>query len=444
MLSHRPFRCAFPASRPVEYMKVPTAPGDVSNLVRPPASLRHSFAWTLAGNVVYGGSQWVLLSLIAKLGDSEMLGRYALAVALTTPVAMLSHLNLRAVLATDVERRHLFGDYVAARWSTTAASLVIIALIALLYGRAGAASLGVLILLVGFSLSLENISDIYYGALQRRERMDVIAKSMIGRGLLTALMLGAALWLTGDLLVAVAALALVRVVVLAVYDVRAGSSGEDRSSTGWRAQRAILWTALPLGAVLMFVSLTANVPRYAIERYLGTRELGAFAAVAAFIAAGNTLVNALGQSATPRLARYFSAPDVREFRKLALRLTALAVIAGVAGVAGAALLGKPILRIAYRPEYVELHGLLVALMAAGTFGYVAITLGYLITSARSFAVQMPLLACVAAVCAIASWRLVPAMGLFGAALALGLAGGVQIAGAVLLLRRALRQQERPA
>src|ERR1039458_10701282 len=82
---------------------------------RPSASLRSSFAWTLAGNGLYAAAQWATLSLAAKLGGSEMLGQYALAVALTTPLVMLSHLNLRAVLATDLDGRHPFGDYVAVR-----------------------------------------------------------------------------------------------------------------------------------------------------------------------------------------------------------------------------------------------------------------------------------------------------------------------------------------
>ena len=47
-----------------------------------------------------------------------MLGEYALAMAIATPVGLFSHLNLRAVLATDMERRHPFGDYLAVRMGT--------------------------------------------------------------------------------------------------------------------------------------------------------------------------------------------------------------------------------------------------------------------------------------------------------------------------------------
>jgi hypothetical protein len=45
-----------------------------------PASLGRNFAWTFSGNALYGVCQWAVLSLIAKLSTSEMLGQYALAV----------------------------------------------------------------------------------------------------------------------------------------------------------------------------------------------------------------------------------------------------------------------------------------------------------------------------------------------------------------------------
>src|ERR1700716_121612 len=96
----------------------------------PPASLRSNFSWTFAGNATYAAGQWAILSLLAKLGSSEMLGQYALAVALTAPVVMLSHLNLRAVLATDVAQKYPFQDYLAVRLFATAFTLISIGLIA--------------------------------------------------------------------------------------------------------------------------------------------------------------------------------------------------------------------------------------------------------------------------------------------------------------------------
>jgi len=407
--------------------------------MRASVSLRRNFAWTFAGNVLFGASQWAVLSLIAKLGSAEMLGRYALALALATPVSMLSHLNLRAVLATDVERRHGFGDYLVVRAAATALALAAFAMMALASGDSP--EVAAVIILLGVSLGADNITDTCYGALQRDERMSTVARSMIARGLVSLAALAVALRITGRLAPAVAALAAGRIFVLLAHDFPRASQGQDLSRSGPRAQWEIFRTALPLGVVLMLVSLTSNLPRYAVEAFLGTRELGAFAAVAVLLNAGSTVANALGQAATPRLARSYISRDLVGFRRLSAKLAGLTVLVGTAGVLFAALAGKDFLRLAYSADYVSHAGLLVTVMVAGIFVYVAVLLGYVVTSARAFLSQMPLLALVAATSAGASWLLVPSMGLAGAAVAVALAACLQIGGQLLILSRALRRAE---
>ena len=401
-----------------------------------PASLRSNFAWTFAGNAVYAAGQWALLSVVAKLGGSEMLGQYALAVAITAPVGMLSHLNLRAVIATDVTRKHPFGDYLTVRLGATLVGLAAVAVLAFAISKDGEVRL--LILAMGVALSAENISDAFYGALQRRERMDRIARSMILRTALSVPALAGVLWFTGSIVAAAAALAAARIAALLLFDM---PGGESPVTTTRANQFAILRTALPLGIVLMLVTLNSNLPRYAIEHNFGTRGLGAFAAAASFLTAGNTVVNALGQSATPRLARHFAAGDSGGFRGLTLRLIAISAALGAAGIAGALLIGGPLLRIAYRAEFAQYNYLLVAVMVAAIPIYIGSSLGYAITSVRAFDAQLPLFGVVVAACAAASWLLVPRLGLMGAAAALGFAACVQAAGELLILVRAFRRAE---
>lgn len=380
---------------------------------------------------MFAAGQWAILSLTAKLGGSEMLGQYALALAVATPIAMLSHLNLRAVLATDIERRHPFGDYLAVRLATVAAGLA--ATLAVAWGFGYGWPRAVAIILAGLVLNLDNLSDIYYGALQRRERMDKVAVSMGARGVLSAPAFGLAIAWTHSLAAGMAALALSRAAVLLLYDIPTAIPGESLERAG--AQGAIFRTALPLGIVLMLTALTANLPRYAIERDLGAAQLGAYAAVASFIAVGSTIMNALGQAATPRLARYSSGRELRLFRGLALKLAGIAFLLGCAGVAVAAVLGPFVLRLLYRPEYTAYAGLLVWVMAAAVLAYVSMALGFVVTSTRAFAAQAPLLAVVAATAGMASWALVPRFGLEGAVIALAAAWAAQIAGQLSILGR---------
>jgi O-antigen/teichoic acid export membrane protein len=389
--------------------------------------------------VIYAAAQWAILSLAAKLGGSQMLGQYALAVALTTPLVMLAHLNLRAVLATDVDGRRPFGDYLAVRLGVSGLSLVGIAILALLSGHSG--SLAAVILMTGLAQSSETVSDIYYGAMQRREEMDLIARSMIARGLVSVCAFGLTLYVLRDLVWALAAMAAGRVALLLLYDRPRGAAGEILARSGMGAEVAILRTAMPLGVILLLVSLNTNLPRYAIESYLGVGQLGAFAAVVSFVTVGSTAVNALGQAATPRLARHFSRRESRHFLTLTFQLAASVCALGVAGVAVSAAFGAAILSIVYRPEFAIHGGLLVAVMGSAIPAYVAIALGYAITATRAFDAQVPLFCVVAASCGGASWLLVPRFGLRGAAMSLALAASVQIGGEALILARAMSRIE---
>src|SRR5262249_21781801 len=91
-----------------------------------PLALKENFSWTLLGNVVYAFCQWGVLVVLAKLGSPEMVGQFALALALTAPVFLFANMQLSGVLATDSTMTHEFRDYLALRVISTAVGLLAI------------------------------------------------------------------------------------------------------------------------------------------------------------------------------------------------------------------------------------------------------------------------------------------------------------------------------
>jgi O-antigen/teichoic acid export membrane protein len=406
------------------------------------ASLRTNFAWTLAGTVVYAGCQWGILVVLAKLTSPEAVGQFALGAAVTAPVFLFTGLQLRASQATDTVRGFPFADYLGVRAGGMIVGLIVTALLA--WGSGYDRATLLVILVVGASKAVEGMSDVYYGAMQHRERMRPIAISLMARGILALAAAGAALRMGGGVLGAVAAIAVSWAAVLLVHDVPmaapfAYAPGRRRPSRErWRSVRTLVMTCLPLGLCTMLVSLRVNVPRYFIRDQLGSAELGVFAALSSLLAAGNLVLAALGQSATPRMARYHELRDVRAFRRLVARLTVIAALVGAAGLAVALLAGEPLLRFVFGPRYAGRADLLVWLMAAGLVMYVTSPLGYALVATRRFAVQVPLFAVTTLLCAGVSWSLVPAYGLLGAACALGGSFLVEVGVIWLLLELAIR------
>ncbi|MBG1245575.1 lipopolysaccharide biosynthesis protein [Nostoc sp. NZL] len=406
-----------------------------------PIALRNNFYWTFVGNLVYSGCQWGMLVVLAKLGSPAMVGQFTLGLAVTAPIVMLTNLQLRNIQSTDARNHYLFSDYLGLRLMMTGLALPTIVGITLATGYRGETAL--VIILIGLGKAIESISDVFYGLLQQHEQMDRMALSVMMKGLLSLLMLSMGIYISGSVLWGVVGLVIAWAFVLFIWDIpscqwlinKCTSEGEIPDSLKgmtlrprWQLKtvRNLIWLALPLGLVMMLISLNANIPRYFLEKYLGTRELGVFAALAYLIVAGNMVVSALGGAARPRLAKYYAAGNVTKYQKLLLQLVGIGCLLGLASILVAYVAGQEILSIVYQPEYAKYADILIWLMVTAGIGYVSSFLGEGMTAARYFRVQIPLFVIVTSICAIASFWLIPTNGLVGAAIVLMIAEIVRI------------------
>lgn len=395
-----------------------------------PLSLRANFSWTLAGNLVYAASSWLMLVVLAKLGTTESVGKFALGLAVTAPIILFAQLQLRAVQATDTKAEYRFQDYLGLRIVMLLAALGLITLIAAAGGYAPDTALTILI--IGLGKAVDALSDVMYGRFQHDERMNLISTSLMLKGSLSLLFLGLAFALTGSVVWAAFGWGVASLLVLLGYDLRniqtilrpADSAPNtlliDRMAPRFHAAtiRQLAWLALPLGITMLLISLNANIPQYFIERFIGESGVGIFAAIAYLITAGTIVISALGQSASPRMARLYANDQLREFRRLEIRLLLIALLLGVLGVVLSLVAGGAILSSLYQPEYGEYADVLAILALAGGIGFASSFAGYSITAARRFRVQPIITGAVLLVTATSCLVLIPLLGLRGAALAI--------------------------
>jgi O-antigen/teichoic acid export membrane protein len=313
-------------------------------------TLRQNFSWTFFGNIIYAASQWGILVVLAKFGSPEMVGQFTLGLAVTAPVVLFTSLQLRQIQATDVQHKYLFGDYLGLRLISAAISLLAISAIALTAGYRWETSL--VIFVIGLSKIIESISDIFYGLFQAHERMDRIAISLTIRGPLSLLMLAIGVHISGTGLGGTIGLAVTWALVLFFYDIpngiailRASASAQSQKTSesvnsthllqprfNFFVLRNLVGLSLPLGVVMMLISLNANIPRYFLEHHFGERELGIFSALSYLMVAGTIVVSALGQSASPRLAKYYAAGRTKDFQSLLFKLVGMGTVLGAASV----------------------------------------------------------------------------------------------------------------
>ncbi len=166
---------------------------------------------------------------------------------------------------------------------------------------------------------------------------------------------------------------------------------------------------------MMLLSLNINVPRYFIEKNLGQHALGIFSAISYPPMIGATIVMALGQSASPRLAKLYSMTDTSSFYSFLTKLVGSGALLGILGIVIAWLFGRDLLVLFYRSEYADSANVFVWLMIAAGIGYIGNYLGYGITATRCFHhFTIPYLFTTLAT-TVAAWKLIPEYGLLGAA-----------------------------
>jgi O-antigen/teichoic acid export membrane protein len=394
-------------------------------------TLRQNFAWTFVGDMIFAAAQWAMLAVIAKLGTPEMVGLFTFGLAVTAPIIIFANLKLRAVQATDVRQDFQFGNYLALR--LVALSLAFAAITIFAWWSAYSLETKIVIMLVAAAKCFDALSDIMYGYFQLHERMNRVSISRVVQGISQLVALGLVLLLTESLIWGLAAWAIASGLVTVGYDIpNVRSVRNDLSSRAamqdelfslapiWQFTRLskLLWLALPLGFATMLGSLWLNIPRYVIQYYGGTYQLGIFAAVTSLMIIGSTIIAALGQSASPRLAKYHAESKFRAFDQLIIRLVILGGALGLAGLAVMWVAGDLVLTLLYTVEYAAYSGLLIWLFLGMGVQFTFIFLGTGMQAMREFRFFLPVQATSCVLVLALAMLLVPDYGLLGGVLSM--------------------------
>jgi O-antigen/teichoic acid export membrane protein len=380
-------------------------------------SLRRNAAWALLGQVVFAACHWGGFIILGRLGGPEVLGRYVLALAVVTPIMMFGRLQMRELQVADAAQRHPFEDYLAVRLAGTGCAGGLLLAIAFL-GYPWPEALA--ILLVALARGLENLSEVHYGLAQRHKRLDLVAHSVMLRGVFGLLTLGTGYYLTKDLAVGLVGMAAAWGLVWWLFDRaktrrwRNPPESEPTGKPGLRRRLNLAWTAVPLGIAMFLVTLNPNVPRYFIEAVIGLEALGMFAAMAQFVVAGRMPITALCQAAFPRLADLYAAGDLAGFRRLLVRLMAVSALPGLVGLLVAIAFGRELLGLVYGPQFAAAADVFPWIMLVAVVLYAQTPFGYGLTAMHQFKVQPLIFGLVVLVNAAGCLVLVPRYGLLGA------------------------------
>lgn len=401
-------------------------------------SLKRNFSWTFFGNIVFQFSLWGIVMILTKFGTAEMVGQYSLAIAVSTPIILLTGVNLRGFLVTDAKKEFDYEDYFGTRISTTFIS-ILITLGVLIYAKYDSITFWV-VFIVTLSKVVESFSDIIYGVQQQHEKMDYVAKSLIIRGLLSLLVVFFTLTITSNIVFTFIILTLLWLLLFLFYDLKmVRKFVEFKPRFNYKTIKKIIALSFPLGIVATLISYNVNIPRYFIKYYSGTNAIGHFASISYIMTAGSMFVTSVGQAVLPRLAKLYSNKNKKGFISLTLKMTLLGLLLGVIAILLVILIGDSLLVLLYNPEYRKLDNVFQLLTIGASIGFINSFLGIALTGARYFKTQATLAAVNTVVSTVSSFYFIREYSLVGAAYVVILMSIVQFAGTLVIFYFALKK-----
>ncbi len=392
------------------------------------------FGWVFAGTSLYGAAQLVLVVTVAKHADAVLIGSYGLAQAVTSPVLMFSHFELRRLLATDVARRYGLGEYLSLQLATGLLGLAVCAVI----GWAWLEGQLPLVMAVGLKKTLECIGELMLGAYQRADRLDRLASSMIMRALGDVCVVPAVFVASGSLALALMTGCALSGVILVVYDVRSLRRLGERLGLvrSWRRLLALARDGMPAGLTATLTSLNGSLPRYLIEVYRDRALLGYFVSLNQLLQAGTLVNTAITHAELATLSRSLGQGRAR-FRASLGRVCAVQASVQLVALLVMVVAGAQILAAVYRPDYAQFATVAIILLLGAAVRAVAgaLSAGHMVL--RSVREEAAATALTGAATVAFGLLWIPGWGLMGAALAILAAALLNILTSGWIIRRGL-------
>lgn len=369
-------------------------------------------SWSLFGNIIYALSQWIIITIIARFGSTSDLGVYSLGLAITAPIVLFFSFQLRTFLATDSNNEYNFAQYFGGRIIHLTISFILIIPIAFLYSNNFETIL--VIILLGIIKYFEGLSDICMGLYQKKSKIDIIGKSQMYRGISSIIAVCILYFYTRSLIFSLLGLLIVMIVRLVNYDLKHLKPLGEITPVFDRSSIQLMKMAFPLGVVSLISSLNTNIPKYFLEYFSGTEEVGIFSALYYILIASNMLITPISLLVAPRIANAYKQNKIKNFLKLNLQLSMVSVIVSLLIITLIVLQGEFILNILYGSKYTPYNDSFIIISSSLIFGFLTTFFTVSIVAARAIQIQPIMNLIVTIVTIISSYYFISADGINGA------------------------------
>lgn len=331
-------------------------------------SQRKDYFWNTLGVLLQNTISPLLILFVTRINGIEAVGVFSFAFAVSLMLWTLSMWGGRTYQVSDVNNKFSAEAYVAVRVLLAAVVLMITGIFCYLNGY-DFLKTSLIFALVIFKL-IESFSDVFYGIIQKHNKLYKTGKSLTVKALLGVTVFLVIDLITKNIVWSIAGVAVVNIVVFLVYDVRQAHKLQNLEITANKSKDIsrealrILQECLGVFIIFFLSMFSLNIPRYFIDIY-STPEVGYFGIIAMPITLIVLTVSFVLQPNIVKLSKLYEDKKYSRFKETTARLLRVSLLIGLSILLVTILFGAEILKLIFGIEFSQYKAELNTIVLGG-------------------------------------------------------------------------------
>ena len=376
-------------------------------------NLKKSYFWNTIGSGLNSFNSLFLLILVTRINGIKDAGLFTFFFFFACMLYVIATYAGRTYQVTENEKDISDSEFILHRIICSVV-MIIVSVFFCLISHYSKYKFIIFILLCLFKGS-EAISDVFYGILQKNNKLDVVGKSMFFRSLLDVIVFGIVDFFTSNLILSCISMIIVNILFLIFVDSKLGLRFKDNFKViNFNAVKKIFVFGFFTFGFSFIANYLVNAPRYAIDSIM-SEEFQTIFGIIVMPASIIMLINQfIIQPIITTIKKYYHERNKKYFLKIILKVIFATFFVGIVAIVGAYFLGVPVLNFMYHLDLYEYKYDLLLIIFGATLYTIASVLSNALIVLRKTKIQLVMYVLVSIFAFFISYRLVYLFGFNGA------------------------------
>lgn len=313
----------------------------------------------------------ILLVILRRTMDLAAAGIFTIANANANLFVTIGRFGMRNFQVSDVKRQFSFAEYRCSRIISVAAMIAVSCIYVLISSLRNGYSVEKSLIIIWMCLYkvVDAAEDVYYGEYQQKDRLDVGAKALTLRMIVTMIIFSAAVIITRNLLVSmIISTVMTALIAFVLVKITSGEFEDTGSRLSDKKQvMRLMWLCMPLflGAFLAFY--IGNAPKYSIDAILSDELQACYGFIAMPVFVIGLLNNFIFSPLIYKMSCMWNENKIGSFIKRTCIQSIIVCIITVLCIVAAYICGIPILSWLYNTDLSAYKTELLVMLLGGGF-----------------------------------------------------------------------------